>query len=282
MSDEKVIDGEIVPPGESTAIVRREPTDIFAHFDKLDDEAIVAELEGRLTEIAVYHFPQDGKELWGLSKVGVDWAVNQLGKEGYAIRDESLTYTVDPTDPSRVLFTALVGKYYVAKDGQEAKVDAAIGNKGQSVKIRKRDGTTIPDPFWFEKGGQKALRNARLRLIPEATKAMIMAKAKELGKVKDVKDSDVWQGRKTEGGQQAGTVSRYSRNSASSPSPAPSTSKFDLLDKFKEARKALGDSDYYAVLGQFGYEHANDVPQDRRKAVLDTMRQLLKDRRSAK
>ncbi|MCK7503223.1 MAG: hypothetical protein MZV70_03380 [Desulfobacterales bacterium] len=39
-------------------------------------------------------------------------------------------------------------------------------------------GRSTPDPFWFEKGSQKAIRNARMRLIPEETKAAIIAAAK--------------------------------------------------------------------------------------------------------
>ncbi|MCK7503225.1 MAG: hypothetical protein MZV70_03390 [Desulfobacterales bacterium] len=48
----------------------------------MDDEAIVNELEGRLVESAVYHFTQQGKELWGLGKTGVDSVRHGTRQEG--------------------------------------------------------------------------------------------------------------------------------------------------------------------------------------------------------
>ena len=57
--------------------------------------------------------------------------------------------------------------------------------------------------------------------------------------------------------------------------PAP-PSKFDLLPKFKEARKAMGDKAYYAILGQLGYEHADEIAVERRADILDAMRTAYK------
>lgn len=249
-------------PG-TTAIVKREPVDVFSQFDNLDDDAIVAELEGRIVESAVYHFNQDGHELWGLSKVGADWAVTELGRKGYIIRDEDLTYQLDPTDPAYMLFTAKVGKHYVEKGGAEAQGETAIGTKRQWTKLRKRDGNLITDNFYFEKGSMKAIRNARLRLIPEETKAAIITKAKELGKVREVTKAEA-------------VYPADERRPTATPPPTkqppvtvtiklangqtvtePLTAVYHRLEALK---KHLGENAYRAILGECGYTKKNEIP----------------------
>ena len=251
------------------AIVVREPTDIFQKFDSLDDEAIVAEIEGRLTDQAVYHFDQGGKPLWGIGKVGVDWCVTELAKKGYIVRDEQVTYNVDPTAADYVLFTATVAKFFVDKEGREARVDQAIGNKRQWTKMARRDGSVQVDPFWFEKGAQKALRNARLRLIPEEVKAKIIAAAKDKGKVKEVKAAP----KPEPSGDDPGdnfeehaepevpkhktiTIKLYSGKSVTEDLTA-------IYKRFENIKKELGDGPYHAILGQFGYEKKNQIPYAR-------------------
>jgi hypothetical protein len=58
---------------------------------------------------------------------------------------------------------------------------------------------------------------------------------------------------------------------------APPVSKFDKLSDFAKAKKSLGDRVYYDCLGQFGYEHANQVPVGQRDAVLQIMRTMYAD-----
>ena len=55
--------------------------DPFSLMDQLDDEAILAELEGRVVGSWVYEFMQDGKQIRGLSKVGVDAACREMRSE---------------------------------------------------------------------------------------------------------------------------------------------------------------------------------------------------------
>lgn len=224
----------------------RAPLDIFSQMDKLDDEAILSELEGRLTEVAVYHFDQGGKELWGLSKVGVDWAANELAKKGYILRDETIDYQIDPTDSGFILFWSRVGKYFVAKDGTTAQVDAAIGTKRQALKMAKRDGSMVPDPFWFEKGSMKAIRNARIRLIPEQTKAGIIALAKEAGRVK----------------------------SLINPNTTPPPVAFDYkraYDGFAKIKTVIGDEEYYKIITGWKLNHINECKDP------ETLRQIYRD-----
>ncbi len=164
--------------------------DPFQAMDKLDDEAILAELEGRVVDTWVYHFPQEGKEIWGVSKVGIDQACREMAKQGEAIREEDVLWSIDPTDKEYVLFKASASRIAVTKDGKEIPLDRAMGTKRQSVNTVRRDGKTAPNPFWFEQGSIKALRNARARLVSEETRSKIIALAKEKGKVREVKKPD--------------------------------------------------------------------------------------------
>lgn len=160
-------------------------------IDLLDDKAVLAELEGRISEAWVYHFEQrdeqTGKvrEVWGLSKVGVDTASREMAKRGEALREVELRWEPDPKDEQFVLFTAAAERVAVTVDGKEIRLDRAFGTKRQCLFIqnRKEGITKRPDPFWFEKGSAKALRNARQRLISEEARATIIALAKKEGKV---------------------------------------------------------------------------------------------------
>ena len=161
--------------------------DVFARFDQLDDELIIEELESRVIDTWVYHFSQEGHEIWGLAKVGIDECAKELGKKGVALRDEELTCDPDPSNPEYMLFKAKVSKVFVSKDGHEAKVESAIGTKRQWIMMRRKsDGKLMENRFWFEQGSMKALRNAKSRLIPEEIKAKVILNAKKLKKVKTI------------------------------------------------------------------------------------------------
>jgi hypothetical protein len=56
----------------------------------------------------------------------------------------------------------------------------------------------------------------------------------------------------------------------------PAPSPFNQLPDFAKAKKALGDKSYYAILGQLGVEHANEIAVEERAAVLKTMRTAYK------
>jgi hypothetical protein len=158
---------------------------VFQMLDALDDGAILTEMEGRLTKNWVYAFKQGGTMIYGLGKEGVDQACLILAQKGCIIRETGVKYSVDPTNPAYVLFEATVQKFGVTRDGKEIPMEIVIGHKRQCTKILLRTGGAMPDPHWFEKGAGKALRNARMRLIPENIKSQIIAKAKKIGNVKD-------------------------------------------------------------------------------------------------
>jgi hypothetical protein len=64
-------------------------------------------------------------------------------------------------------------------------MEAVNGTKRQWVKMKSK-GKIVDDPFWYEKGAMKALRNARSRLIPEEIRSKIITLAKTKGRVKDI------------------------------------------------------------------------------------------------
>lgn len=165
--------------------------DIFKKFDEMDDQIVLAEIEKRVVDVWVYHFKQSGHDIWGLAKEGVDQCSILMGQQGIALREEELKFEIDPTSKEHVIFTAKVSKHLIDKTGKEAAVDTVIGTKRQSLmrKMKTADGYRMEsNPFWAEQGGMKALRNAKMRLIPADIKAKVIANAKELkGKVKSFK-----------------------------------------------------------------------------------------------
>lgn len=167
--------------------------DIFKKFDEMDDSLVLAEVESKAVDVWVYHFTQSGHEIWGLSKEGIDQCAIHLGKTGIALREDAVTYQLDPTSPEHVIFTAKVSKHLIDDQGHEAGVETAIGVKRQSTmrKIKTNDPpyyNMVANDFWAEQGAMKAIRNAKMRLIPEEIKSRVIANAKKSkGKVKTFK-----------------------------------------------------------------------------------------------
>lgn len=176
------------------AVVGDDALDIFAKFDQLDDQAVIKEIEGRVVDAWIYHFPMDGKDIWGIGKEGVDQCALYLSKKGYALREENVWFEPDPKNGEYVIFFAKVSLVLVDKAGNEARVESTIGTKRQWT-LKKIKTKTHPyykiveNQFWAEQGAIKALRNAKLRLIPEEIKAKVIANAKKLKKVMEVEPS---------------------------------------------------------------------------------------------
>lgn len=173
--------------------------DIFKKFDELDDQIILDEIQERAVDVWVYHFVQDKTEVWGLAKEGVDQCAILMGKKGIALREDSVEFAEDPKSPEHVIFTAKVSKVLVDSQGNEARVETAIGTKRQSImrKIKTREHPFykfVTNPFWAEQGSMKAIRNAKMRLIPAEIKAKVIANAKiAKGKIKTVKGKPIEQ-----------------------------------------------------------------------------------------
>ncbi|HET9985321.1 MAG TPA: hypothetical protein VFQ38_17100, partial [Longimicrobiales bacterium] len=157
------------------------PADPFVLMDRMDDEAILAELEGLVADTLVYHYRDGGRDVWGLAKAGVDEACAHLANQGYVIREEALRYRVDERR-REAYFCVQAARYAVFADGHEVALDKAWGAKRQPL---LGDAGRL-NPHWFEQGAMKAARNARSRLIGAELKARIIELARETGKVRDV------------------------------------------------------------------------------------------------
>ena len=149
--------------------------DVYSRFDSLDDEQIVYEITGKMHNEAAkaMYYIEAGKTC--ISKRGVDECCIKMQDYGYVIREEDITYQVCPVDNEYVVFNAKVS-CYKKSNGEEHKLNTVIGTKRQWLN-QKTSGGFRPDTHWFAKGSQKALRNARIKLIPEHIKAAFLASA---------------------------------------------------------------------------------------------------------
>ena len=165
-------------------------------MDRLDDEAILAEIQGAILKDLVYSFWEGGKKITRLSKVGVDYAVSQLAKQGEIIRELEANYTLTN---EAVFITVKVGKYCISTEGREVLLETTFGAKRQPQKMsvytedrygqinRSKPQRLVEDPFFFEKGLAKASRNAKRRLISETLVTKIIEEALKSGKIREVK-----------------------------------------------------------------------------------------------
>lgn len=221
--------------------------DPFALMDRLDAEAITAELEGAIADELVYVIKDGGKEQTALSKAGIDEACRILATtEHNVIREESIKFERSGAgEQEEAFFTVMAARYVVSPDGREVKMDTAIGAKRQPLYFealpltldslvpgKKWKGRTYRElldltdgrsylqwvsenfreesvrafcvailngevadvvqgrklnPHWYEHGAMKAARNARSRLLPIKLKADVIATAKAIGKVREIK-----------------------------------------------------------------------------------------------
>lgn len=195
MGEPETVETEIVETEEEVkdlvpVDVDKNDGSIFRTLDGLDDELIKAELENRITKVWVYSFKQGGKTITGLSKVGVDAACTEMAKSGHIIEEGLVAHELDPTDHEYVLFKVTATRVLVNLDsGLRINMETVNGTKRQWTKMKKHD-KFVPDPFYYEKGAMKAVRNARSRLIPEEVKATITTMAQAKGRVKTVTEKD--------------------------------------------------------------------------------------------
>ena len=157
-------------------------------FDGLDDDLIVAELQGRAVSTWAYRFTQDGQEVTGLSIAGVEQACRESGRHGEAIR--ILRHDWRETEDA-YYGTVEAGRYLVAEDGREVLVDTALGSKREGkLKWSKNKNRWYTDQFAFEKAISKAARNAKGKLLDDELKAKVIALAAKAGQVRQVGSAD--------------------------------------------------------------------------------------------
>lgn len=125
-------------------------TSDFQALDRLDENQIIAELQGAVAQDMVYSFRSGGKQVTGLSWSGIKHLAARLGNI-----QVDLLQVLDNEDSWCVLCKAQVGE------------SSRIGASEQPKTITKRDGTVTPDPFALPKATSKAQRNAIRALLPE-------------------------------------------------------------------------------------------------------------------
>jgi hypothetical protein len=174
-----------------------------------------------------------------------------MAKNGHIIREGDVRFEADPVNKDYVLFQGTATRYAIV-NGTEIRYECVNGVKRQWTKMKLKTGNIIADPFWFEKGAMKALRNARARLIGEDIKASIIALAKQKGKVKDVTDEPT----KTK--------------------PVANEPKKTFAETMLEMLGKLGEEKFSEILGGYGFTTPDEIEdKDTQKAVYTAMKEAL-------
>jgi len=123
----------------------------FGEMAKIDEEQIVAEIEGRILDKYVYEIPRKDKVEFCLTYAGIKTIIQKMG--GVSIVDVIVNETentyrakaivVDKKRDIQVIGIAEQSKYMITKNGREE------------------------DPFALQKCVSKAIRNAYRLIIPE-------------------------------------------------------------------------------------------------------------------
>jgi hypothetical protein len=176
-------------------------SNVFLAFDRLDDDQIIQEMKGAALSEYVYEFSDGAQTVRGLSKIGTDDASRIMAvKYGEVLRE--VDCWLEREDEQAAYFKAKVSRFVAKNDGTVIEMDSAIGHKRQEKIIALKKGGTKLNPFWYEQGGQKALRNAKQKLMPETIKQAIIAAYVEQGKVRHVAPVEVAQNGTDEPSQQ--------------------------------------------------------------------------------
>ena len=165
-------------PDETTTAVATRDMSVLAQIDALDEQLVIASLSGGLAETTekwVYRFPQGGQQIVGLSIDGVQEAARHLATKGEAI--EQVWVKMEDQNEREAFFLACAVRYAVAPDGTRVELDRAIRAKRQpkfttlTANVAQRKGVSEElNPFWYEIGVAKCMRNAVEALLPEAIK----------------------------------------------------------------------------------------------------------------
>lgn len=182
------------PKLDKSIVIDDPKAEEFQIMEALDDKLIVAELGGEMVKEWVYSFKLNGKEVQGLSYVGVRESVRELNKKGsYEIR-------ISPEHPPIIqkvteghdLYDPQVGEGFVAMVyGEDRKNGGGLwATKFEAINKKKRDGGTYKNPFAYEQALSKAQRNALESLIPKTLLTKLMHAFLEAGKGKNLSEKE--------------------------------------------------------------------------------------------
>ena len=120
--------------------------DGFMQMEVIDDQSIIADMQGHANESYVYSFSQGGRKVQGLTLAGINEAANRRGGlqvDELQIKDQENSWIV------------------TAKAIDTITGSSRIGACEQPKKMGSK-----PDPYAFAKAVHKAQRNALKQLIP--------------------------------------------------------------------------------------------------------------------
>jgi hypothetical protein len=124
---------EAMPNPEQGPAVAK-PWDPFQLMDRMDEEALRKELEGVASTDLVYVVRENGQEVVGLSKTGVDECCMALVSQGQVIREEDLHYEmIGEGEDREALFKVKAARFAVSPTGQDVRLDQVIGVKRQPL-----------------------------------------------------------------------------------------------------------------------------------------------------
>lgn len=154
-------------------------------MDSEDEKQILAEMKGEVITAFVYSFQdKSGREVTGLSKVGVDNVCRESANKGEVFRVIGDPIIQDSEDA--INFVVKVGRFALRPDGKGVMLDTTLGAKRQ-LKKKLIKNKMQDDPFFFETGLSKAERNAKRKLLPEKMILEMIKKFKAEGKVKNLR-----------------------------------------------------------------------------------------------
>jgi hypothetical protein len=143
-------------------------------FDREDDAAVIAKLEGQVVEEYVYSFSQPNGTVYGIGINGAEACKRELAMTGEIIEEDDVKIESETLEEAR--FQAKCSRWAVRKtDGLRIRLDSAIGLKRQPKFTTRRNGSQEANPHWYEQGGSKATRNAILHLTPKTIQRRIIA-----------------------------------------------------------------------------------------------------------
>ena len=144
----------------------------FELMDREDEDQILSELRGVPVDKFIYKNSRGQPEL---SYAGTKWAVREMAITGEAIRVELPKVERCPIDPEYIIVNIIGKRVKVDKDANcETLLDTNVGSARGWIKQKLRDGSVVPDEFFYNKTVSKATRNVQQMLMPADFKQKII------------------------------------------------------------------------------------------------------------
>ncbi len=177
---------------------------------------------------------------------------------------------------------------FIAKDGKTVLGESSFNDDdAKAAEIKSDMYKKYPRNMFFS----RAMSNGVKWFCPEVTSGLPVYTPEEMGARVDgdgevIQDPIDTRGIDT-GGHPVGTQAAASHvadrkiaEMKSAPKSADKSKDFAMLKAFGEIKKQIGDKSYYVILGNNGYEHANEITNaDRARAIYKEMAGYLKSMR---